>query len=86
VELAGSDVRVNLLVPGRFETALNPRAAAADAGDIPLGRVGTPEECGPAALLLLSDALGSYITGAELVVSGGLHLRPLPGPQPAARV
>jgi NAD(P)-dependent dehydrogenase (short-subunit alcohol dehydrogenase family) len=83
VDLAASGVRVNLLVPGRFATGLNPGAAAAGGDDVPMGRVGQVEECGPAAVFLLSDALASYITGAELTVSGGLHLRPM-RPAPAA--
>lgn len=37
---------------------------------IPMGRFGTPEEIGKAAVMLLSD-YASYITGASLPVSGG---------------
>lgn len=77
-ELAAYGIRVNLLVPGRFDTAINPSFAKNDPGcDIPLGRPGEPHECGSASVFLLSDNLSSYITGAELVVSGGLHLRPM---------
>lgn len=77
-DLAVFGIRVNLLVPGRFETAINTSFPKDDPGrDIPLGRSGEPSECGPAAVLLLSDRLSSYITGAELVVSGGSHLRPM---------
>ena len=67
-------IRVNLLVPGRFPTPLNPQASTKGAADIPLGRIGAPEEVAPAAVFLLSDRLASYVTGAEIVVSGGLHL------------
>jgi NAD(P)-dependent dehydrogenase (short-subunit alcohol dehydrogenase family) len=45
---------------------------------IPLRRLGRTDELGPAAVLLLSDRLSPYTTGAELTVDGGLHLRPLP--------
>jgi len=77
VEAAPYQIRVNLLVPGRFETPANPSAGDRDPRDIPLARAGNAEEIGPAAVFLLSDALASYVTGAELVVSGGLHLRPM---------
>ena len=40
--------------------------------EIPLGRMGTPEEAAPMAALLLSP-LSSYITGASIDISGGLH-------------
>ena len=80
VELAPHGIRVNMLVPGSFPTALNAALREEDKerllADIPLGRRGEPAECGPAAVFLLSDSLASYVTGAELVVSGGMHLRP----------
>lgn len=80
VELAPHGIRVNMLVPGSFATRLNP-VATGDVqerllAEIPLGRQGIAAECGPAAVFLLSDRLASYVTGAQLVVSGGLHLRP----------
>ena len=45
--------------------------------EIPLRRFGETSNCGAAAVFLLSDALSAYTTGAELVVDGGLSLRPL---------
>ena len=80
VELAPHGIRVNMLVPGSFSTRLNPVATGIPhrrlLTEIPLARQGHPAECGPAAVFLLSDRLASYVTGAHLVVSGGLHLRP----------
>ncbi|MFN8371282.1 MAG: SDR family oxidoreductase [Anaerolineae bacterium] len=82
LEMAPFGIRVNLLVPGHYPTPLT--ASASDAvvatmkTQIPLRRLGRTEELAPAALLLLSDKLSPYTTGAELTVDGGLHLRPLP--------
>jgi len=42
--------------------------------DIPLGRLGEPEEVASAAVYLLSDAAG-FITGADVPVDGGLTAR-----------
>jgi NAD(P)-dependent dehydrogenase (short-subunit alcohol dehydrogenase family) len=81
LELAPYGIRANLLVPGHYPTLLT--AGIDDAGErrlkgiIPARRFGRPEECANAAVFLLSDALSAYTTGAELVVDGGLHLRPI---------
>lgn len=75
-ELAGSAIRVNAVSPGLIETELH----ALSTGDaarverlrpmIPMGRVGQPTEIAEAVLYLMSDA-ASYVTGANLTVSGG---------------
>jgi len=82
LELAPHHIRANLLTPGHFPTQLTAGLtdAAADKlrAEIPLRRFGEPmEELGAAALLLLSEHLSAYTTGAELVVDGGLTLRPI---------
>jgi 3-oxoacyl-[acyl-carrier protein] reductase len=85
-ELAGENIRVNNIIPGRIDTdrvkALDKnisekqgisveRIKEQHEALIPLGRYGTTEEFGKAGAFLLSDA-ASYITGASLVVDGGL--------------
>jgi len=78
-ELGGRGIRVNALSPGPTQTAgFTAFAASRGEGfleqimaDIPLGRVGLPEEVAAAALFLAS-AESSFITGVELVVDGGL--------------
>ncbi|WP_243788563.1 SDR family oxidoreductase [Saccharopolyspora gloriosae] len=85
-EVAGDGVTVNLVLPGRIETArLNSLNAAmaerrgvaedevrdASRADIPAGRFGTPEEFA-AAVVFLASAQASYITGEQLRCDGGL--------------
>jgi len=83
VELAPHAIRVNLLTPGAVDTAFvadapaDQRAAAI--GQVPMRREAIPDEIAPAAVFLLSDRLAGYITGADLIVDGGLHLRPIFG-------
>jgi len=76
-EWASRGVRVNALSPGYVETALNDEMLAVErlraevVAATPLSRIATVEEIVPAALFLASDE-ASYITGAELVVDGGM--------------
>jgi gluconate 5-dehydrogenase len=77
---ADHGVRVNAIAPGGFLTAPNrrwfgekPEFRAKFEAHVPMGRLGEPEELGPAAVFLASDA-SSYVTGATLVVDGGFTL------------
>lgn len=77
---AARGVRVNAIAPGVFGTAPNqkwfgekPDFAGLFLDHIPMGRFGDPDEIGPAAVFLASDA-ASYITGATLVIDGGFTL------------
>jgi NAD(P)-dependent dehydrogenase (short-subunit alcohol dehydrogenase family) len=72
------EVRVNAIMPGMFATdvakAWDPQMVAeAEQQDIPLHRVGRPDEIVGAALYLVGDA-ATYTTGAVLTVDGGLAL------------
>jgi len=78
-EVARFGVRVNAIAPGPIETpmmgtALTTQQREAYTRNIPLGRLGQPQDIGEAAVFLASDAAG-YITGATLPVSGGTDLR-----------
>ncbi len=78
--LAVEGVRVNVLCPGWIDTPMIQRdnAAAGDdalykyiAQSVPMGRIGTPQEC-VGAMLYLAAAQNSYTTGAVLSADGGL--------------
>ncbi|MFN8518935.1 MAG: SDR family oxidoreductase [Chloroflexota bacterium] len=83
VELAPFRIRVNLLTPGATDTDFVAEASRAQRDramrEVPLRREATPAEVAPAAVFLLSERLSSYITGTDLVVDGGLRLRPMFG-------
>ncbi|SFI14701.1 SDR family NAD(P)-dependent oxidoreductase [Albimonas pacifica] len=79
LDLKGTGIRVNVLSPGSTETpGLKGLAAPGEeealladfAAQIPLGRVGRPEETAAAALFLASDD-SSFMTGGEVFVDGG---------------
>jgi 3-oxoacyl-[acyl-carrier protein] reductase len=66
-------IRVNALVPGAI-AAGGFVADPALARHIPLGRLGQSEDLAPMALAVLSNRVSAYVTGAAIVVDGGLSL------------
>lgn len=78
-QVAPYGVTINNLSPGVIETPRNYDALADEAykakvmSGIPCGYAGEPRDCAGAALLLCGDA-GRYITGADIVVDGGMKL------------
>jgi NAD(P)-dependent dehydrogenase (short-subunit alcohol dehydrogenase family) len=81
LDLKGRNVRVNVLSPGPTKTPglvglAGPDAGAQQglldymAGQVPMGRVGDPDEIAKVAVFLASDD-ASFVTGIELFVDGG---------------
>jgi NAD(P)-dependent dehydrogenase (short-subunit alcohol dehydrogenase family) len=79
LELAADGITANAIAPGFFVTniggghAHNPELQAALARDIPMHRVGQPDDVKALALFLASPA-SEYITGQEIVIDGGWGL------------
>lgn len=79
LELAADGITVNAIAPGFFVTniggghAHNPRTQAAIAKDIPMHRVGQPDDIKPLALFLASPG-SEYVTGQEIIIDGGWGL------------
>ena len=75
-ELIGKKIRVNAVAPGVIATPFhdrytNPQQLEAQRQTIPIGRIGTPEECVGAYLFLASESLSGYIIGQIIEVNGG---------------
>ncbi len=75
-ELAPHGVRVNAVAPGVIETDFHrknstPEQLAAAVKGIPLGRLGTAEECVGAFEFLADETMSGYITGQVIEVNGG---------------
>ena len=77
LELAPKRIRVNAIAPGTIDTDLlsnyTEEMKRKRAAEIPLGRLGTPEDVAKVCLFLASD-LSSYITGETIHVNGGLYI------------
>lgn len=75
--LAAKGIRVNTVTPGHIETEMLRAVTGSDevraffAGQVPMGRLGRPDEIADAVLFLLGPA-SRYVTGQELVVDGGM--------------
>ncbi len=71
-------IRVNAVTPGTIETDMisnyTPEQLNERAHEIPLGRIGRPEEVAEVVAFLISEN-SSYITGATIDVNGGLYMR-----------
>jgi NAD(P)-dependent dehydrogenase (short-subunit alcohol dehydrogenase family) len=75
-ELGPDGIRVNAIAPGTIDTdifqgKLTDEKKKAIAAEVPLGRLGTPDDIAKACLFLVCD-LSGYITGSVLDVNGGL--------------
>jgi NAD(P)-dependent dehydrogenase (short-subunit alcohol dehydrogenase family) len=76
LDLKGTGIRVNVLSPGHTDTPglsnlLTDEHKAGVVENIPLERLGTPDDMSRAAVFLASDD-SAYITGVELFVDGGV--------------
>ena len=78
-QVAPFGVTVNNIAPGAIATPRNEsvytdeKKRKAVEALIPMGRFGSPEDCVGAVLMLCSEQ-GSYITGADIVIDGGMRL------------
>lgn len=80
-ELLDRKIRVNAVSPGFIDTPLHEKVGGTPkevqerktqfARQVPIGRIGEPEEIAEAVLFLASDA-SSYVVGTELLVDGGM--------------
>lgn len=76
-ELAPSNIRVNAVSPGTIHTAFHDRHSTqekleATRKQIPLGRLGTAQDCAGTFVYLASDEASGYVTGQVIEVNGGL--------------
>jgi 3-oxoacyl-[acyl-carrier protein] reductase len=76
-ELGSRGITVNCVAPGFIDTdmtkALDESQKTALLGNIPLGRLGSPEDIAAAVSYLVSPA-ASYVTGTTIHVNGGMYL------------
>jgi glucose 1-dehydrogenase len=78
IEVAEFKIRINVIQPGWTDTPGELKFASRETletagAKIPLGRLGNPEEMAE-AILFLADPRHSYLTGAALLVDGGISL------------
>ena len=76
-EMAGDfgplGIRVNAIAPGEIETPILSPGSAGLVEEIPMRRLGRPEEVATAIYFLCTEP-ASYVNGAELHINGGQHI------------
>lgn len=76
-ELAGRNITVNAVAPGYIDTdmtaVLSERQKEAVLAQVPMGRMGQPEDVAQ-AVAFLASSFASYITGQVLLVDGGMGI------------
>ncbi len=76
-EVASRGITVNAIAPGFIETAMTAKLSddqkSAILGQIPTGRMGTPEEIA-AGVVFLASAEAGYVTGTTLHLNGGMAM------------
>lgn len=76
-EVASRNITVNCVAPGFITTAMTDKLTddqkSGILAQVPIGRMGTPEEIG-AAVLYLSSQEAAYVTGTVLHVNGGMAM------------
>jgi 3-oxoacyl-[acyl-carrier protein] reductase len=76
-EVGSRNITANIIAPGFIDTdmtrALNEAQRAGLSSQIPLGRLGRPDDIAAAAAFLASEQAG-YITGETLHVNGGMYM------------
>lgn len=80
VALGKYGIRCNALLPGTIRTQLNEEDLSDESkraymeGRIPLGRTGEPADMAGPAIFLACEELSGYVTGAQLLIDGGLFV------------
>jgi NAD(P)-dependent dehydrogenase (short-subunit alcohol dehydrogenase family) len=72
-DFAPRGIRVNAIAPGEIDTAILSPGTERLIADIPMRRLGLPEEVAKAIYFLCTEQ-SSYINGAELYIDGGQHV------------
>nr|WP_315035398.1 SDR family oxidoreductase [uncultured Chryseobacterium sp.] len=83
-ELAPKRIRVNIISPGPIKTEIMSKAGLDDetlknlnhhlVNQIPLKKMGTPEEVAKLVTYLSNDEVSGFLTGTEIVIDGGISL------------
>jgi 3-oxoacyl-[acyl-carrier protein] reductase len=78
-ELVGKRIRVNAVAPGVITTPFHDKFSTPEQLEsmrltIPMGRLGTADECVGAFIYLASERLSGYVTGQIIEVNGGQYM------------